>query len=381
MVFSPTKQIDDVLDLTRQYHNLLERDGTAYVWDFGILSAGADAYLLDELGSPMRFGDETYGYDEFGNTLYGDAGQPFGFTGYQSDAITGTWYAQARQYNPGTGRFISQDQITGFTGLPQSLNQYVYCWNQPIDFVDLDGLFLRRIGEGLENIGNAIVDVGRDVVNTVVDAGRAVGDFIYEHREVIVTGLVVVGSAALIVATGGLAVAPLAAAKVTLTGFAVATAVGYGIGAGIEIGAQVLPSVLSGQGLGESFRQVDWRRVNIAGQSVALASGLTAAGVPAPLAFGFGGGLRDIGMQIHENGGAENMNWHSVIRSAAFAGAFTYAGGQIFGNASLTFQSIQGGVAGFLASKGIPATFRGISSFLHNLINNLLNSNQMECGG
>ena len=378
MTLSPTKQIDDVLDLTRQYHNLLERDGTAYVWDSSMLFADKEVYLLDDLGSPVRFGQYAYGYDEFGNTLYGDAGQPFGFTGYQPDTASGTCFAQARQYNPNTGRFISKDQITGFTGLPQSFNQYAYCWNQPLDFVDLDGLFLRRIGEGLGNIGNTIVDTGRNIVNTVVDAGRAVGNFIYEHREVIVTGLVVVGSAALIVATGGLAVVPLAATKVTLTGFAVATAAGYGIGAGLELGSQVF----FGDGtISENWQQVDWRRVNIAGQSVALATGLTAAGVPAPLAFGFGGGLRDIGMQIHENGGAENINWHSVIRSTALAGAFTYAGGQIFGNASLTVQSFQGGIAGFLAGKGIPATFRGIGSFSHNLINDLLNGNEVECEG
>ena len=146
---SPTKQIDDVLDLTRQYHNLLERDGTAYVWDFSVLSAGADAYLLDELGSPMRFGDETYGYDEFGNTLYGDAGQPFGFTGYQSDVITGTWYAQAREYASQSGRFASEDLIKGYLSFPNSLNQYSYCWNQPIDFVDLDGLERIVVSGGL----------------------------------------------------------------------------------------------------------------------------------------------------------------------------------------------------------------------------------------
>ena len=39
--------------------------------------------MLDDLGSPVRFGDEVYGYDEFGNNLHEHmSSQPFGFTGY-----------------------------------------------------------------------------------------------------------------------------------------------------------------------------------------------------------------------------------------------------------------------------------------------------------
>ncbi|EJX50858.1 RHS repeat protein [Enterococcus faecium R499] len=61
---NPTKQINDVLDLTRDYHNLLQRyeDGvtTSYTYDFGLLSADNNPYLLDELGSPMRFEEERF---------------------------------------------------------------------------------------------------------------------------------------------------------------------------------------------------------------------------------------------------------------------------------------------------------------------------------
>lgn len=61
---NPTKQIDDVLDLTRDYHNLLQRNGdgvtTSYTYDFGLLSADNNSYLLDELGSPMRFEEERF---------------------------------------------------------------------------------------------------------------------------------------------------------------------------------------------------------------------------------------------------------------------------------------------------------------------------------
>jgi len=43
MTLNPTNQIADVLDLTRQYHNLLERNengnSTTFSWDYGVLSS------------------------------------------------------------------------------------------------------------------------------------------------------------------------------------------------------------------------------------------------------------------------------------------------------------------------------------------------------
>ena len=52
-------------------------------------------------GSPIRIEDDTgrtresYGYGAFGEDLYGNQGemQPFGYTGYQMDAVAGTYYA------------------------------------------------------------------------------------------------------------------------------------------------------------------------------------------------------------------------------------------------------------------------------------------------
>ena len=146
-----TKRIDDVLDITRQYHNLLERQendaATTYIWDGGLLFAThgqwTNEYLLDDLGSPLRFGQlKMYAYDEFGNAQGSTLGgvQPFGFTGYQHDGVAGTWYAQAREYDAQHGRFVAQDVVKGVVTHPFTLNAYTYCWNQPLDLVDLDGL-------------------------------------------------------------------------------------------------------------------------------------------------------------------------------------------------------------------------------------------------
>ena len=105
-------------------------------------------YLQDDLGSPIRLLNEngelteSYGYDEFGRDLYGNQGeaQPFGYTGYQYDRVSNTYFAQAREYVSHTGRFAGQDVIKGFTEIPYSLNAYLYCWGNPLVWVDLNGL-------------------------------------------------------------------------------------------------------------------------------------------------------------------------------------------------------------------------------------------------
>ncbi len=151
----PDKKIQYTIDLTRGYHNLLQKEEDektqSYLWDgnvAGMLENGQESYYLqDEMGSPLRLMDkdgdlkDSYGYDEFGQDLYGNQGvvQPFGYTGYQPDRIAETYYAQAREYRPELGRFAAVDPLKGFTVAPYTLNEYGYCWNNPKKFVDLNG--------------------------------------------------------------------------------------------------------------------------------------------------------------------------------------------------------------------------------------------------
>lgn len=158
---NPVKTVEYLLDITRQYRNLLTKteitaekaSSQSFVWDNDILFAedggNVGFYLQDELGSTVRFLDpqnkeETiYGYDEFGQDLYGTQGQkqPFGYTGYQRDSIAGTYFAQAREYLADVGRFTASDKYGWKTAYPKTMNRYHYCWNSPLKFVDLDGLF------------------------------------------------------------------------------------------------------------------------------------------------------------------------------------------------------------------------------------------------
>ena len=180
------KEVEDVLDITKRFNNLLQRrhnqETTSYIWDRNVLASQRDEgtynrYFNDELGSPIRLLDDSglesgiYSYDEFGNDLLPELGnqqnvyQPFTYTGYQSCAITSDLYAQAREYSPENGRFISRDKywnvenmIYGdenvltevhnhFTGLlpdplaiGQSNNSYSYTINNPLRYIDPTGL-------------------------------------------------------------------------------------------------------------------------------------------------------------------------------------------------------------------------------------------------
>ncbi len=106
-----------------------------------------ESYAFDEFGVPLmlqnRFAQTSN--NENGivpNTLQQQREQlqPFGFTGYQTDIAGGLYFAQARRYDAVAGRFVSEDKIKGFADASFTLNLYSYCWNKPMERVDLNGL-------------------------------------------------------------------------------------------------------------------------------------------------------------------------------------------------------------------------------------------------
>ncbi|MCX7748374.1 MAG: hypothetical protein N2645_16040 [Clostridia bacterium] len=64
---------------------------------------------------------------------------PFRYCGEYFDKETGTIYLRARYYNPGIGRFITEDSFAGDANDPLSLNLYTYCHNNPINGWDPTG--------------------------------------------------------------------------------------------------------------------------------------------------------------------------------------------------------------------------------------------------
>ena len=101
-------------------------------------------YVYDGLGSVVGEVDASGSltsspqYDVYG-AVRGNAGtassrQGFvGGLGHVSDAETGLVYMRARYYDPSNGRFVSEDSGR------QGSNWLVYCGNNPVNSVDLNG--------------------------------------------------------------------------------------------------------------------------------------------------------------------------------------------------------------------------------------------------
>ena len=99
---------------------------------------GSTSSLVKEDGSA----DATYQYTDFGETtIQGDdqAKNEESYTGGIYDQSTGLYYLNARYYNPEDGRFLTEDTYRGENNQPNTQHLYVYCANNPVNYVDPSG--------------------------------------------------------------------------------------------------------------------------------------------------------------------------------------------------------------------------------------------------
>ena len=73
-----------------------------------------------------------------------------------------------RRYDAGAGRFISEDLIKGHTAVPYTMNHYSYCFNRPMDLVDLNGMWPKWVETTVKavTVVTTVVAVGAVVVGT-----------------------------------------------------------------------------------------------------------------------------------------------------------------------------------------------------------------------
>lgn len=102
-------------------------------------------YHNDHLGTPLKMTDAA------GTIVWAADYKPFGnvnitvetvennlrFAGQYFDAETGLNYNYHRYYDPATGRYLTPDPI----GLEGGINLYIYVQNNPVNFLDPNGLF------------------------------------------------------------------------------------------------------------------------------------------------------------------------------------------------------------------------------------------------
>ena len=175
-----TGSVDYILDQTKMYNNLLESiqvddlgsmenpsKSEDFIWLGNELVKAAETPILSgRLGTPERAAgasEHSLGYDEFGipevakipetTKLPEIVGElPLGFTGYMRDDISDTLFAQAREYMPEIGRFMGRDILKGRVEQPRSLNEYAYCHNDPVGFVDLNGMDAILVNKEIEGV-------------------------------------------------------------------------------------------------------------------------------------------------------------------------------------------------------------------------------------
>lgn len=124
---------------------------TAQYFDDGQTIAGSNYYyLLDHLGSIRALTDSTgatralYQYDPYGRVakIQGDLDSDLQYARYYFHLRSGLSLTVNRAYSAQLGRWISRDPI----GERGGINLYEYVVNDPIDFVDRDGLNISRGG-------------------------------------------------------------------------------------------------------------------------------------------------------------------------------------------------------------------------------------------
>jgi RHS repeat-associated protein len=178
----------------------IERNGSGatlrrYTYGLGLtplsLTAGsATSYLSsDALGSVLALSSSTGGvqrtatYQPFGSTL--TAGQldpaapadPMAFAGQYLDP-TGLYHLRARQYDPGTGRFLTTDPVAAAVGDPY-VASYVYGRNSPARFTDPNGQCAILCGLVVGAIVGGVVSAVTYTVSTVASGGNlTIGGFV-----------------------------------------------------------------------------------------------------------------------------------------------------------------------------------------------------------
>jgi RHS repeat-associated protein len=119
---------------------------------FGLDGLRSVTNLTDDGGAvAARYHLDAWGNFRFPGELTASKNR-FAFTGYEWDSETGLFNAKARYFDPGLGRFLSQDSYLGELDEPPSLHRYFYANANPTRYVDPTGHFILEsmLGKQLE---------------------------------------------------------------------------------------------------------------------------------------------------------------------------------------------------------------------------------------
>jgi len=118
-------------------HGLIEqRSGEAT--SFPLADAHGD---ITTMTGPAGGVESRQAYDPWGAQLSG-AGLEMGYLGAwerPTDPVSGLIQMGARSYSPSLGSFITEDPVFGRMGVGASADRYLYVWDNPLNYYDLNG--------------------------------------------------------------------------------------------------------------------------------------------------------------------------------------------------------------------------------------------------
>lgn len=113
------------------------------------------------------------------SSLYSKIIGSHGYTGHESIPGLGIYNANARLYDPITGRFLSPDPLIQDPEFSQNFNRYAYCLNNPLKYTDESGgiafstmLIVAGVSAVLFGAGNTIAHNIRGDINDLSDGFR-----------------------------------------------------------------------------------------------------------------------------------------------------------------------------------------------------------------
>ena len=76
------------------------------------------------------------------------ARNPLRYRAYYYDTHSALYYLPARYYDPASARFLSPDPAPASAGDPRTLDRYMYCMGDPVNYYDPSGATIDVDGDG-----------------------------------------------------------------------------------------------------------------------------------------------------------------------------------------------------------------------------------------
>jgi len=146
-------------------------------------SAGTYYYLTNNIGTTYALTNNTgqlvnkYNYNPWGQITYEQETikQPFKYVGvYGVREITKDFYLMKhRMYNSYLGRFLEKDPM----GYADGTNPYVYAANNPLKYVDPQGLYKNVVGDYVSGAWNRFMNYNHDLVDKYLPKPKSERDY------------------------------------------------------------------------------------------------------------------------------------------------------------------------------------------------------------